>query len=259
MVTLTSSVEARLSLILEELERRDQVTVNDLSHLLGVSEVTIRSDLARLRTTRQIFRTRGGASKPFTAPREKPVEEASSEREGEKRRIGACAASLVRSGETILLDVGSTTTELARALSNKLQNVTVVTNGLNIALALEHLPNVTVIVTGGTLRPLQHSLVNPLGEQVLSSLRADRAFIGCNGVSLEHGVTNLNLPETEIKRRMVECASEVIVLADHSKLEHISTARVVPLNCIHRLITDQAADKKLIKRFRAAGLTVDLA
>ena len=122
-------------------------------------------------------------------------------------------------GDTVLLHVGTTTTAIARALVARadLRDVTVVTNGLTVALVLERAwPRISVVVTGGTLRPLQHSLVNPLGTVLLDGLNASIAFIGCNGVDGAGGVTNVNLPEAEVKRAMLLSARRPVVVADGS-------------------------------------------
>lgn len=130
--------------------------------------------------------------------------------------------AMITSGASVILDVGTTTTTaIARALAARtdLDQVVVVTNGLNIALELEPaIPRFTVLVTGGTLRRLQHSLVEPLATVLLERIHADLAFVGCNGIDVEHGVTNLNLPEQEIKTRMIASASRAIVVADSSKV-----------------------------------------
>jgi DeoR family transcriptional regulator of aga operon len=152
--------------------------------------------------------------------RESPVE-ATAERDAEvKRAIGRRAAALVRGGSSILLDVGSTTLAVAHALveRSELSGLTVITNGLSIALALEPaIPRFTVVVTGGTLRPLQHSLVNPLASQTLAGLHADLAIVGCNGIDAEGRVTNLNLPEAEVKRAMLAASDARMLVADGSK------------------------------------------
>jgi len=155
--------------------------------------------------------------------------------------------------------VGSTTTELARALSPSLKNVVVITSALNIALLLESHPGITVIVTGGTLRPLQHSLVNPYGTLLLREINADKAFLGCNGVHPEKGFTNTNLQEAEIKRAMIEAAREIIVLADHSKIMQVAAARIGPLEAADLLITDRKAKKEDLELLCSRGLEVAVA
>jgi DeoR family transcriptional regulator of aga operon len=159
-----------------------RVSIADLSDRLGVSEVTIREDLKHLEGRGVLKRVRGGAVVTRNDAMEMSLEETSTTNRAEKMAIAAKAASMVEDGQTIIIDVGSTTTEMAKALSPGLSRVVVITNGLNIALILEGLPGVSVIVTGGTLRPLQHSLVAPMGTLLLDQLKADIAFIGCNGV-----------------------------------------------------------------------------
>ncbi|UBV43683.1 DeoR/GlpR family DNA-binding transcription regulator [Deinococcus taeanensis] len=232
-------VEARRSEILSLVQQHGELPVTELSKLLGVSEVTVRSDLKVLVDAGQVRRTRGSVRLPLDIRRESPIEETRLEHSAAKRRIGRAAAALVRDGETVFLDVGSTTTEVARALSPTLQGVTVVTNGLNIALELERLSGVRVIVTGGTLRPLQHSLISPYALDILRRIHADRLILGCNGVHAEHGVTNANHEEAEIKRLMVEQAREVVVVADHSKLGQISRAHIAPTRRVTTLVTDR--------------------
>lgn len=255
------SLEATLrqQIILEALREQRQVRVSHLAKHLAVSNVTIRADLEFLESQGLLQRTRGGAV-PTTQQRfELPLEASRQVHAREKERIGRFAASLVQDGETILLDVGGTTTELARALSPDLRNVVIVTSALNIALLLEAHPGISVIVTGGTLRPLQHSLVNPYGTLLLQEIHADKVFLGCNGVHPEKGFTNANLQEAEVKRAMLKAAREAIVLADHSKLMKVSTARIASLNEVRCLVSDTKAAPHDLDTLRSAGLEILLA
>jgi DeoR family fructose operon transcriptional repressor len=242
--------------ILAMLRRDGRVEVSRLAAHFGVSTVTIRTDLEYLEQQGLLRRTRGGAVPAETKRFELPLEETRQVHAREKESIGNYAANLVHDGETIILDVGSTTTELAKALSPSLKNVVVITSGLNIALLLESHPGITVIVTGGTLRPLQHSLVNPYGTLLLREINADKAFLGCNGVHPEKGFTNTNLQEAEIKRAMMEAAREIIVLADHSKIMQVAAARIGPLEAVDLLITDRKAKKEDLELLRQRGLEV---
>ena len=226
--------------IISVLNERDSASVSELSKLLGVSEVTVRSDLNSLAQTGLVRRTRGGVARPLSIS-ERPLEENSKQQTAVKRRIGEAAAAMVRDGQTVFLDVGSTTTEIARHLSPTLRGVTVVTSGLNIALELERLPNLHIIVTGGTLRRLQHSLVSPYALELLGRIRADLLFLGCNGVHADHGVTNSNFDEAEVKTRMAQYASQVVVVADQSKLGAVARAHLLPLSGVHTLITGRQA------------------
>ena len=235
-----------------------RVSIAQLKKRLGVSEVTIRDDLRYLERRKILSRVRGGAVALRNGPMEMSLEETSTTNHAEKTAIGARAASMVKNGQTVIIDVGSTTTEMAKALSPELLRVVVITNGLNIALILESLPGISVIVTGGTLRPLQHSLVAPMGTLLLSQLKADVAFIGCNGVDPARGFTNSNIAEAEIKQAMVDSAARTVFLADHDKIGHVASAFVSDVESADLLITDDAADEAVLGSLRSEGLIIDV-
>ena len=248
-------------------DERGFVRVSELRGAFGISGVTARADLDALVRQGGVRRVHGGAVPAYSPSdnaalrreREHSFEEALEASAIPKREIALVGAGLVQSGQSVILDVGTTTHAIARALCDRedLQDVVIITNGLNIALELEHaIPRFTVIVTGGSLRPLQHSLVEPLAGMVLSQVHADLAFIGCNGVDLAGGVTNVNLPEAGVKARMLAAAERVVVVADRSKLGQVHLGRVGPLSAFHTLITDAAADAALVDSFRDVGLTV---
>jgi DeoR family transcriptional regulator, aga operon transcriptional repressor len=141
-----------------------------------------------------------------------------------------------------------------------LEGVTVITSGLNIALELERASHrITVVVTGGTVRPLQHSLVNPFGTLLLERIQASMVFLGCNGVDPVRGVTNINLPEAEIKRAMLMAARRRIVVADGSKLGEVEVAKVCDLGEVHLLVTDRSADPAIVAEISTHGCDVEVA
>lgn len=239
--------ELRQRRIVSIVGERGFARVRDLSERFGVSAVTLRSDLDELARRGALRRVHGGAMAMQGRP-EPTFEEAESALAGEKEAIGRAAALLVDSGDAILLDVGTTSTAMARALvaRTELADVTVFTTGINVALVLEAAgPRFTVVVTGGTLRPRQHSLVNPLATQMLASLRVGKVFLGCNGLDLEHGVTNINLPEAEVKRAMVAAGRHLVVLADSSKLGQVALASVCGIEAIDVLVTGRDADERI--------------
>ncbi|MCV2393247.1 DeoR/GlpR family DNA-binding transcription regulator [Actinotalea sp. M2MS4P-6] len=248
--------ERMLALIAE----RQFVRVADLADAFGISEVTVRGDLAALETSHGVRRVRGGVLAPTRlVAAERSFEQVSSELAEEKAAIGAYVAGLVEPGSSVLLDVGTTTTAVARALVARtdLDHVTVITNGLTVALELEEaVGRITVVVTGGTLRRLQHSLVDPLATVLLERLRVDLAVLGCNGIDADHGVTNLNLPEAELKRRMIAIADRTVVVADGSKLGQAHLGRVAALDEVDQLVTGESAAADEIARLRRAGLEV---
>ena len=262
MPTLDQPVALKAALrhdtIRRAIEVDGRVSIADLRDRLGVSEVTIREDLKHLERRGILTRVRGGAVLARNGTMELSLEETSTTNRAEKMAIAALAASMVKDGQTIIIDVGSTTTELAKALSPELSHVVVITNGLNIALILEKLPGVSVIVTGGTLRPLQHSLVAPMGTLLLDQLKADVAFLGCNGVDPARGFTNTNIAEAEIKQAMVRSAEKAIFLADHTKIGEVASAFVAEISGADLLITDEGADATVLGNLRTDGLTVEV-
>lgn len=246
-------------------DERGFVRVSELREAFGVSGVTARSDLDALEAAGALQRVHGGAvPAPTTGAgarpdRESSFEEALAASVLPKQQIGVLAASLVSSGQSVILDVGTTTLAVARALlaRTELTDVVIITNGLSIALELEPaIPRFTVIVTGGSLRPLQHSLVEPLAGTVLGQVHADLAFIGCNGVDAERGVTNINLPEAGVKTLMLAAATRAVVVADGSKLGQVHLGRIGALTAFDTLVTDADASADLLAPLRDAGLTV---
>jgi len=160
---------------------------------------------------------------------------------------------------SVVLDVGTTTTAIARALVGRtdLEQVTVITNGLTVAFELEAaMPAITVIVTGGTLRRLQHSLVDPMATLLLERMHTDLAFIGCNGVDVAHGVTNINLPEAEVKRRMIAAADRTVVVAVGSKIGQAHLVRIAHLAAVGSVITGTSARAGAVAELRSAGADV---
>jgi len=237
------------------IEERAFASVAELSAEFGVSAVTVRNDLDALEAEGGVRRIRGGAM-PFDAARlrERPFEEAAVEAAGAKARIAAAAADLLEPGMSVFLDVGTTAAAVARELLRRdgLRELTVITSGLSIALLLEAaVPRLQVVVTGGTLRPLQHSLVAPLADQVLRLLHADLALIGCNGVDAVAGVTNINLPEAEVKAAMIAAAARAVVIADGSKIGRVQLGHVADATAVDVLITDQSAPAAALAELRA--------
>jgi len=245
--------------ILEALAAEGRVEVQGLAGALGVSTVTIRSDLYYLEREQVVRRIRGGAVSARPSRYERPVDLNASLRGPEKARVAAYAASLIRDGETIIMDTGSTLAALAHAFPNQLADVAVVTNALNVATALSLHEGVTVIVTGGTLRPRLNSLVSPFGALLLGEINADVAFMSCAGVDARKGFTNGNWHEADIKQAMIRAARRVVFLADHSKIGHLATARIADPGQADLLITDGNASPEGLRELRAAGLEVVVA
>lgn len=252
---------ARRAKMRELIERRGFALVIDLARMFEISEVTVRTDLDALAESHAIRRVHGGAMSAEKSPWLEPTfDKAAEKRVEEKTRIGRAAAALVESHQVIALDVGTTTTAVARALAARhdLENVTVVTNALNIALELEPvIPRMTVVVTGGTLRPALHSLVDPLADAVLERIRADIAFIGCNGLDVDAGITNTSIGEADVKRRMITTSARAIVVADSSKLGVVRASRVCAVTDVALLVTGGDDVEPGVTALRSAGLDVE--
>lgn len=261
--------QTRRELTLALVGGRGFVRVADLAVAFGVTAVTARADLDVLEREGQVRRVHGGAVPVGTGSADalRPTREPSFEEALEtsvlpKQQIGAAAAAMVTDGQSVILDVGTTGLQIARALiaRTELRDLTIITSGLNLALELEPaIPRFEVILTGGALRPRQHSLVFPLAGSVLAEVHADIAFIGCNGVDVEHGVTNANLPEAAVKSLMVKAARRRVAVADASKLGAVHLARIAPIEEFDLVLTDAAAPAPLVDELRAVGVEVQLA
>ncbi|KQQ36004.1 transcriptional regulator [Duganella sp. Leaf126] len=248
----------RRALILKALTEHGSVQVNELVRQLGVSAVTIRNDLSTLEAQGLAIRSHGGALPARTPPTEHTVPQKDAINHDQKERIGALAASLIKAGENVIIDSGTTTISLARHL-RAAQNVTVMTNGLNIAWELSDAPGVDLILTGGLLRKQSLSLQGLQAEACLQSYSFDKLFLGVDGFDLKFGVTTHHEAEASLNHKMVERARKVIVLADASKFGCVSLHRIVQLNRVHTVITDAGISQEYRDGLFAAGIEVLIA
>lgn len=251
--------EERRRKILDLVEAQGQVTITDMVQKFSVSAVTARGDLDALTATGAIVRSHGGAVRRQEAAQDTPLRLKETLHRAEKGRIGRAAAERVRPNETIILDSGTTTAEIARALKEmKLPSLTIITNAMNIAMELTDAPDITLIMIGGLLRPISYSFVGPQAEAMLRELHADRLFLAVDGIDPQHGPSTPDVLEAQLNGVMMKVAREVTVVADASKLGRRSVSRIGPLEAVQRLITDQHAPDEIVAAFRAKGMTVDL-
>ncbi len=255
--------EERRRRIAAWVNRHGSATVSELAREFRVSTVTLRSDLQALQRSGAIERSHGGALPVASASvAEAPLSVKRARHHAEKVRIARAAAAMIRDGETIILDSGSTTFEIARLVRRlPLRSLTVVTNALNIAQELVRgaPPHIRVLMLGGVLRPLSHSMVGPDAEQTLSRLAADRLFLGADAIDLESGVTTADPTEARLNACMVAIARRTVVLADASKFGRRSLSPIAPLQAVHCVVTDRQAPRDLVAAFRERGLEVELA
>ncbi|MNO15731.1 Glycerol-3-phosphate regulon repressor [compost metagenome] len=245
-------------MIIEQLKQQGQVKVPDLSNRFTVSEETVRRDLILLEKEGLAKRVYGGAvlNKPISY--EPPYLQRQKVRLEEKERIGRMAAELIESGDTIVIDVGTTTLELAKAIAGR-ERLTILTNSLAVAYHLmESLNNGRfsgkIFVVGGELNSEQQSMSGTLGESVISQFRVDKAFISIGGISPERGISDYDPSETGMSRRMVEAAYQTVVLADGSKFNKEAFIEIVPLRKVHTIVSDVAPPKEWLQMLRSCHI-----
>lgn len=247
--------EERRRSIVELVQQTRCAIVSDLARQFGTSAITIRRDLDVLAGRGLICRTHGGAlSVQSASDSDHSLIERELQHPREKLRIAVAAAKLVKEGQSVLLDSGSTTTAIARQLRSFAQ-LTVITNAINIADELAG-GTVDVILTGGMLRKNSFSLIGPLAEESLTHLRADILFLGVEGIDTRFGLSTPNMLEAVLNRKMVLAAQQVVAVCDSSKFGCRSLSSIVPITAIHQVITDTEAPVKMLEELRRSGVRV---
>src|SRR5437868_3358973 len=238
--------EERRRAILDLLTHQGRVLVTELATQFDTSQVTIRKDLEILHSQGMVHRTHGGALPAREGALEDPTlrEKEKLHRE-EKLRIAEAAAEKVKEGQVLILDSGTTTTAIARALRN-FKSLTIITNAVNIAAELSGTA-VEVILTGGTLRKNSFSLVGPIAEETLKRLSADMLFLGVDGFDVHYGLSTPNLLEAKVNRVMVEIAKKTIAVCDASKFGRRSLSLIAPSSALQEVITDRGAPKSDVR------------
>ncbi len=250
--------EERRTQILQIVRSEGRARVNDLAQRFSSSAVTIRNDLNELHGRGLVLRSHGGAVLPEKILRESPVYERLKTHSEEKRRIGAMAATLIHDGETIILDSGTTTLEIARQIK-KMQGLQVITNGVNIAAELLDADKVQTFIVGGTLRVDSASIVGRSAEEMFDQFSADKVFLSGAGCDPDFGVSGGNLDETMVNRAMLRIAREVILVADASKFSKRSMVRIAQFSEIDTVISDGSLRPEIQERVRALGSNLILA
>lgn len=229
----------RRTKILELIEKNGQVAVGDLSRRFKTSEVTIRNDLKDLNQRGLVRRAHGGAVKLAMVSGDPSLQIKAELHSDEKRRIGSAAAALIHDGESIILDSGTTTQQIARQIKDK-KDLKVITNGLNVAMELFGAKDIQLILLGGVVRQNSLSAVGHFAEAMLKQLSADKLFLAVDACDVEFGLSTPNLEESQVNQAMVRIAKEKILVADSSKFGKRSLSRIVPVNAIDTVITDRA-------------------
>lgn len=244
--------EERKARIVELVQTYKRIKVNELTEKFRVSESTIRRDLQELEAMGLIKRTHGGAVSVQNTGFEPSFKEKEDAYHKEKEYIGELASKFIEDGDTIILDSGTTTLEIAKRLKGK--KVTVLTNSVTIPMELAKSNSVELIVTGGYIRWNTLSMVGPIANAVIKEFRVDKAFIGANGVTIEDGITTPDINEASTKRAMIEVAKEVYLVVDHSKFNKVSFSHIADIKNVDCIITDKEVDKRLIKKYKQLGI-----
>lgn len=241
--------------ILTRARQDGRVDVKDLAETLDVTPETVRRDLTALERHGLLRRVHGGAIPVERLGFEPGVADREGRLAGEKERIAKAALDEVPAGGSILLDAGTTTVRLAEMLPTD-RELTVVTHSLPIAVLLATRPGISLHLVGGTVRGRTLAAVGEWAVRCLADIHADVAFLGANGVTVEHGLTTPDLGEAAVKRALVRAARRTVVLADHTKIGRADFAHVVPLADVDTVVTDTAVDADLAEELEAAGVRV---
>lgn len=251
-------VPERQKQILSLLTRQGRLSVTEIVQQFSISKATARRDLESLSLQGKVQRVHGGVIVVEQAPPELPILEREREQQDEKARIGRATASLIVDKETVFLGSGTTVLEVARNLRDR-KNLTVITNSLPVLNMLAGIKEITVISLGGMLRESELSFIGHITEQALAEIRVDKVIMGTRGVSLEHGLTNDYLQETLTDRAIIKSGREVIIVADRTKVNRVSTVLLAPLHSMHTFVTDSEADKKFIQELKRQRIEVIVA
>ena len=239
------------------LEQKEEVQVTEISRETGISEVTIRKDLTVLQNRHLLLRTRGGAMR-------KPVENQHEDttiakkrmfNHREKERIGAEAAKLIKDGDFIMLDSGTTTMEVARHL-DKFQHLRIVTNAIDIAAELMNYKRFDVVLLGGNVRKTSLSTIGPLAMSVLRNFNSYKLFLGVDSFSVENGISTPNLEEALLNQIMIQQADQVIAVFDSSKFNKRSFVHVADAKELDYIITDNVIPIGVTSKLRSLGVEV---
>lgn len=247
----------RRKYILSYIEKNGKAVIEELAKELQVSHMTIRRDLKFLEENNMVARTHGGAV-PFNILNEEvPYKEKVEIRIEEKKRIADYASSLIKEGQTIILDAGTTTMEIAKRIKD-FKRLTVITTDLITAAYLSKSHGIQVYCTGGLIQNEIGACIGTKAEEFLKGICADIAFLGTNSVDVKNGVTSPTMEKAIIKRRMVEAADEAVLVADHSKFGNKSFAKICLLEELDLIVTDDKIDISMVEEIRELQVPVHL-
>lgn len=245
----------RRNRIMSILQEKKEIVVQETADIFGVTAETIRRDLKKLENQRLLVRTHGGAVISDDSMLETPLKIRESINIPGKNAIGRLAAELIENNDTVILDASTSSLYVAKHIRER-KNITVITNGERIIMELADCPDITLISTGGILRNKSMSCVGRMAENAIEGLHADKVFFSCKGFSPEHGLTDSNEQESEIRKVMLRCSNMVIFLCDHTKFDRTGFAKTASLDDIDILITDQPMPEDWATALAAASVRI---
>lgn len=248
--------KTRRALIHERVVEHGDRSFHDLAGEFGVSEMTVRRDIEELEREGHVRRIVGGAIAVGGKATELPFATRVTLAAPTKNHLGEKAAALLERHQTVILDSGSTILAVARAIRGKNLALTVVTPSILVAVELHEEPETKVIMTGGTVRPGELSLIGPEAEHSMASYNCDVYVMGIAALDAAYGATDYHLEEGAVKRQAVKSSDRVIVVADKRKLGHTQLMNVASLAEIHTLITDADQNNPVVQRARDLGVEV---
>jgi DeoR/GlpR family transcriptional regulator of sugar metabolism len=244
--------------IISAVEAQGTVRVSELAAQLQVTEMTIRRDLSQLEEKGVVKRIHGGGMSARGRFYEPTLTLRNTVHNQEKQRIAKSAADLVMDGDSIALDVGSTTYEVARCLTNR-RNLTIITPSLLIATLFVNQPDIRLILPGGIVRPGETSMVGELSIRAFEIFHVDRLFLGVGGIDAWAGLTEYNLDDAQVKQAMLKTAKQKIAVADASKFDRIAIVKIAPLDVLDILVTDQSPPESMAEALNQAHVRVIIA
>jgi DeoR family transcriptional regulator, aga operon transcriptional repressor len=239
------------------IQKKGSITVDRLSKNFDVSKITIRADLKTLEAKGLLVRTHGGALNVSNEMIDLPVAVKETKHHEEKYLIGKSAINLIKDGQTIILDSGSTTLEIAKQIVEKpISSLTVLTNALTIATELAHQPKIQVVMLGGFLRKLSYSLVGPVAEETLEQFYADILFLGVDGFDIGYGLSTPDILEARLNRKMIKYSQKVVLVSDSSKFGKRSLSFIAGSDELDCVITDSKISPDVVNSLRNTGIEV---
>jgi DeoR family transcriptional regulator, fructose operon transcriptional repressor len=244
--------------ILSAVEAQGTVRVSELAQQFDVTEMTIRRDLSELEAKELVKRVHGGGISARGRFYEPTLTLRNTVHIQEKQRIARVAADLVKDGDTVALDVGSTTFEVARCLTSR-RNLTIITPSLFIATLFVNQPDIRLILPGGIVRPGETSMIGELSYRAFEIFHVDRLFLGIGGIDARAGLTEYSWDDTQVKQAMLKSAKQTIAVADARKFDHIAVVKIAPLDVLDILVTDQPPAPAIAEALEQAHVRVIVA